>query len=172
MPCGAGRPRAVPRLHLDQPLPRVSTLTCQVPVCKLTELLALPGTAGVNTRVGTPNVGVNVQTRIADNRPDAWRYRWENNCWWYWAPDNRWMWYSDPGGWTYVAPNGGYSAGYGGVAVTPAVPAVPVAPNADVIVPPTTTYYYYPSSGYYYRGYPRYYYGRPGYYYGGRGRGR
>jgi hypothetical protein len=157
-----------------------------------------PGTTGVNAHVQTPSVGANVETRgereirgnsssdrrfqgrtrsatnlVTDNRPDPWRYKWENNRWWYWAPDNRWMWYSDPGGWTYVNPNGGYSTGYGGVTVAPPVPTVPVAPSTETVVPPSTTYYNYPSSGYYY-GYPsyRYYYGRPGFYYGGRGWGR
>ena len=71
---------------------------------------------------------------ITDNRPDAWRYRWENNRWWYWAPDNRWMSYSEPGGWTYyVAPSGGYTTGYGGVEVAP-TPGYVVAAD-DLLLP-------------------------------------
>ena len=131
------------------------------------------GAPGVE--VGTPNVGVDVhaparvepspnaiqngnRTEInvtGDNRPDQWRYKWENNRWWYYAPDNRWMWYSEPGGWTYVDSPGSYTTGYGGAPVA--------APTPTYTVPPTT-YYYYPNSGYYY-------YGSPGIYIGGRGWG-
>jgi hypothetical protein len=128
---------------------------------------------GVEIR--TPNVGVDVQNQrgaaanadpppvgamerrvITDNRPDAWRYKWENNRWWYYGPDNRWLWYSTPGGWTYYSPSGSYTTGYGGVEITPAPAAV--APTPIYPVPSTTYYYGYP--GYYY-------YGRPGVYIGG-----
>jgi hypothetical protein len=133
-----------------------------------------PGGAGV--AVGTPSAGVQVQppARVeppanapllngnraeinitGDNRPDQWRYKWENNRWWYYGPDNRWMWYSEPGGWTYADAAPSYSTGYGGA---------PVAPPVTTYAAPSTTYYYYPNSGYYY-------YGSPGIYIGGRGWG-
>jgi len=94
-------------------------------------------------------------TLFTDNRPDQWRYKWENNRWWYWTPENRWMSYSEPSGWTYYEPSGSYTAGYGGVGVT-ATPA------------PAGTYY--PTYGYYgypYNNYGGGYYGRPGVYING-----
>ena len=118
-------------------------------------------------QIGAPKVGVDVQTphgvdvhvganAVGDNRPDQWRYKWENNRWWYWAPDNRWMTYSPQNGWVYADAPVSYATGYG---------SVPVAPVPAYVAPPTT--YYYPAPAYYY---PRYY-GRPGIYIGGPGWG-
>ena len=90
-----------------------------------------------------PRVSVNV---TGDNRPDQWRYRWENGRWWYWTPQNRWMWYSDNGGWVNYDSAVPYSTGYGSYQVP-------------------STGYYYPSYGTYY--YPGYGYRYPGYWYGG-----
>ena len=101
----------------------------------------LPGTNPVLR--ADPPVPVNV---IGDNRPDQWRYRWENGRWWYWTPQNRWMWYSDNGGWVNYDSAVPYSTGYG---------------SYDV----PSTGYYYPSYGAYY--YPGYGYRYPGYWYGG-----
>jgi hypothetical protein len=33
-------------------------------------------------------------TLFTDNRPDQWRYRFDNGRWWYWTPNNTWMWYN------------------------------------------------------------------------------
>jgi len=136
---------AATRPSLNVPTPAASVNVQSGPALAPAEANSLPPRADV-ARAET-NV-------ITDNRPDAWRYKWDNNHWWYWAPDNRWMSYSDPAGWTYYEPSGSYTAGYGGVGVT-------VAPA------PATTYTYptyaYPSYGYY--GYPYNYYG--GGYYGG-----
>jgi len=109
-----------------------------------------------------PNAAV-----VVNDRPDSWRYKWENNRWWYWTPENRWMWYGEPGGWTYYTPSGSYTTGYGGVAVTPEY-STPVY-SAPVYAAPAPTYYY-PSYGYY-PGYYGGYYGGPGVYIGGRGFG-
>jgi hypothetical protein len=120
----------------------------------------VPGSVSTvqNSSPGTAVIKQPTANTVWDNRPDPWRYKWENGRWWYYAPDNRWMWYSAPGGWTYYALPRSYTTGYGGV---------PVAPSTTYVVPPSS-YYYYPSSGYYY-GYPGYYYyGSPGLYYGGR----
>ncbi len=93
-----------------------------------------------------PRISVNV---TGGNRPDQWRYRWNNGRWWYWTPQNRWMWYSDSGGWVEYDSPVPYSTGYG---------------SYDV---PSTGYFYYPSYGtYYYPGYG-YGYGYPGYWYRG-----
>ncbi len=92
-----------------------------------------------------PRVSVNV---TGDNRPDQWRYRWDNGRWWYWTPQNRWMWYTDNGGWVDYDSAVPYSTGYGAYEVP-------------------STGYYYPNYGTYY--YPGYGYGYPGNYgYGGR----
>jgi hypothetical protein len=98
------------------------------------------------------NAGMNINT-FTDNRPDQWRYKWDNGRWWYWSPDNRWMWY-DGAQWTYYDPNAanttyyqstpGYTTYYGGYDYSP-------------------QYYGY-GYGYPYRGY----YGGYGPYYGGR----
>ena len=115
--------------------------------------VTVPGAAQIT--VGQPTVASN---QVVDNRPDRWRYKFENNRWWYYTPENRWMSYSDQYGWTYPESAGGYTTAY----------AAPVAPPAVEYAAPTTTYYSYPSYGYYYNGYPRsYYYGRPGVYVGG-----
>jgi hypothetical protein len=58
---------------------------------------------------------------ITDNRPDPWRYKFENNRWWYWTPENRWMTYSDQYGWTYPESAGGYTTGYAPATAAPAV---------------------------------------------------
>jgi hypothetical protein len=42
---------------------------------------------GVAT-IGAPGVS------FSDNRPDQWRYRFDNGRWWYWTPNNTWMWYN------------------------------------------------------------------------------
>jgi hypothetical protein len=49
----------------------------------------------------------------ADQRPDAWRYRWHNGQWWYYTPRQQWLVYSDAEGWKpYTAPpQPTYSAG-------------------------------------------------------------
>ncbi len=132
----------------------------------------LPGPSQPNAATGNPNVGADVkqgsEARInaapppgaspavqadprvsvnvtGDNRPDQWRYRWDNGRWWYWTPQNRWMWYSDNGGWVdYAGPL------YSGEAV-----------------PYTAAYgsYEVPSGAYYYPGYPGYYWYGGRYYY-------
>jgi hypothetical protein len=33
-------------------------------------------------------------TLFTDNRPNQWRYRYDNGRWWYWTPNNSWMWYN------------------------------------------------------------------------------
>jgi hypothetical protein len=87
----------------------------------------------VPARPGSAGVSVNV---VGGNRPDQWRYRWENGRWWYWTPQNRWMWYND-GQWIDYDPSPGYTTYYG-----------------DYYSDPNTGYYdYYPNSGFYY-GYP------------------
>ncbi len=113
--------------------------------------VTVPGAAQVT--VGRPAVAGN---QIAENRPDRWRYKFDNNRWWYYTPENRWMIYSDQYGWNYPESAGGYTTAY----------AAPVAPPAVEYTAPTTTYYTYPSYGYYYNGYRGRYYGRPGYYVG------
>jgi hypothetical protein len=111
---------------------------------------AAPPPAASPAAQADAKVSVNV---TGDNRPDQWRYRWDNGRWWYWTPQNRWMWYSDNGGWVdYAGPlySGEalpYTAAYGSYAV------------------PSGGYYYYPGyPGYYWYG-GRYYY-RPGVYVG------
>jgi hypothetical protein len=116
----------------------------------------------------SPTVVVPRTDTVVTDRPDGWRYKFENNHWWYWTADKRWMWYSEPGGWTYYTPSGPYTTGYGGVAVTPAY-STPVYAE-PVYAAPAPTYY---SAGYGY--YPGYYggysYGGPGVYVGVRGVG-
>jgi hypothetical protein len=113
-----------------------------------------PGSeARINVAPSPPvNPGVQADPRVSfnvtgDNRPDQWRYRWDNGRWWYWTPANRWMWYSPDGGWVNFDTAVPYSAGYGSYEV------------------PSTGYYYYPSYGAYY--YPGYGYRYPGNWYRG-----
>jgi hypothetical protein len=126
-----------------------SALPNQIPPPSTGVNVTVPGAAQVT--VGQPTVAGN---QITDNRPDRWRYRFENNRWWYFTPESRWMIYGDQYGWTYPESAGGYTTAY----------AAPAAPAAVEYAAPAATYYTYP--GYrYYNGYPgRYYYGRPALY--------
>ena len=90
-----------------------------------------------------------------DNRPEQWRYRFENGRWWYWTPQNHWMWYGD-NGWVNYDSAIPYTTGYGSYEV----------PSGGYVYPNYGTYYY-PGYGYFYpRWYGGRYYNRPGVYVG------
>ncbi len=122
--------------------------------------------ANANAR---PNIGMHANPQpsasvMGDNRPDPWRYRFENGRWWYWTPQNRWMIYNN-GQWADYVPAPSYAVGYGSYEVAPGTTSY--YPSYEYVAPGSV--YYYPSYGYTV-GYPAYWYGpRVGWgWYGGR----
>ena len=102
-----------PRSQISQRAMPRSVQTANKEVKPASTWLRSPAQAWVCRQ--TRRVSVNV---TGDNRPDQWRYRWDNGRWWYWTPQNRWMWYTDNGGWVDYDSAVPYSTGYGAYEVS------------------------------------------------------